>query len=922
MVVKEFRFRLFFQSVPALPRLARAVCLLWFVVLAALATPAHAQSGAAKLQGHPLFWSDGIVRIADLDAYKATGFNLVVVRLSWTPSQTGEFSLADLAPQRAFAQAAAQRGLMVVYSLPAAPSGFENTLRISADSPSYLTLWTAWVNNAITNLNNTPNLLGWMLPDDPRSLPIFDDIGFQHWIPRNYATTAVLNTQWGASFTDFADVSISDVETLAKQWQANKRDVSADDSEQKRLLAAKSAVDLNLPFHPAALALAAYKWESYRDLLKAWASELREVDGGRHLVFSGRLPDYAQLLSQPEGVDVVLPNIVPGVTESDFATHNPQAIDIARRGGKFGALPMFTVRETALLPLSALNDLVGRWVSTARARGAVGACFDSWDNLKRNAGLQSTLAEKLSFLSRGRELQSWGSPPTCTTAVLLAPLADGITVKVGDVSNQVSRGLYGFGDNLVQGEPSTLVWSLRWGTAFGGVDYLSPDDLDQSLENRYSTIMAPQLLSCPNEVGTALSNFVFNGGTLMADLGLGALQSGGRASAMPPQMVRLFGVPGVYEVNRASFNLTGVATHPMFQAWNPVISRYDNTVLTLGEMPGSKAFTGSVGYSAAMPVAQTLAQGTQITQNFGATKRVLRAPVTINDAGRGYAIFAPFQMWAYWRPGNVGFDGFHGDLWARGASLALATSSLVPSPALSIEGQTLFPEVDNRGSSITLTNHDAPGQQNKHASLQTTGTGDWLWSNAIVLLSNDWQSLLSSGRPAPIENPLEFEARPRPLALYTMLQAGESKSVQMIPIAVQNLSGGPLCAEVVKATSSEVEFNVWPNAGTINSTDVAWQPTLGGSATCRVTMHSMGDSYLMVPGSRHRVVITDYAKPIKKGFQKTEQILAADEKGRLLFEFAGSACRIRITSASEPLVAADAPLSPPIAEPTPTPTKK
>jgi len=41
-------------------------------------------------------------------------------------------------------------------------------------------------------------------------------------------------------------------------------------------------------------------------------------------VFSGRTPDYAQLLAMPPNIDVVTPDIEPGTAEIDPATDNPR----------------------------------------------------------------------------------------------------------------------------------------------------------------------------------------------------------------------------------------------------------------------------------------------------------------------------------------------------------------------------------------------------------------------------------------------------------------------------------------------------------------------------------------------------------------------------------------------------------------------
>ena len=470
--------------------------------MAPIINPVPRAADVRVLNGAPLFWAEGIVSADDLPAYKSIGFNAVVVRLTWEPQNGGNLAALDLAPQRDFAQSAARAGLKVIYALPAVPQNMEFQVgRIAGDSPSYNLLWKTWVGGAIAALRDTPGLVGWMLPDDPRALPIFDDAGFRRWIGRNYANLNVVNERWNSNFKSLDDITQADANALALRWQM--RGQGQNQGEGYALPPLATAPDglaesgEELAFHPAALALGAYKWEAYRVLLAMWVGEVRGADAGR-LVFSGALPDYAQLLSMPAGVDVITPVMAPGVAENDIVTHNPQAIDIARRGGRFAALPIFSARVLKDLPAEAVSDLCKRWMQQACARGAAGAAFDRWDDFKTDLNLRQATLEKLAELNRAPHLALWNDPPVATTAVLLTPLADGATLNFGPRELGLRRGLYGWAQDLVEGEPSNLVWSLRWGTAFGGVDYLAPDDLSGPLD-AYSTILAPQMLSCSLE---------------------------------------------------------------------------------------------------------------------------------------------------------------------------------------------------------------------------------------------------------------------------------------------------------------------------------------------------------------------------------------------------------------------------------------
>lgn len=846
----------------------------------------------------PIFWADGITQVKDLDAYKKLGLNAVVVRLTWNTSPGGEISVRDLAPQRAFALEAAKRDLKVIYALPAAPGGMDGAFRISADSQAYGALWTAWAQNALPALRNTPNLLGWMLPDDPRGLPIFDDIGFGRWVAQNYANIDVVNRQWDAKFESMDDISMSDVSALAETWRGNTT-LSEAEARTGRVRVTRRVTKNDWAFHPGALALAHYKWDAYRALLTVWVGAVRGQDTS-HLVFSGRTPDYAQLLSLPAGIDVAMPDLAPGVAENDIVTHNPQSLDIARRGGKFGVLPLFSPRGSADLPASALPDLTRRWMEEACVRGARGAGFDSFQNLREVPGLGVAVSETIAKLSAPEYGRIWGEPPVNTTAVLLAPLADGLTSQFGTPPNRFSRGLYGFGDNLVSDEPSNLVWALRWGTAFGGVDYLSPDDLADTSLDKYATVLAPQLLSAPSETTQQLAAYVDNGGVLLADLGIGALQNGGQANALPPAVAGLFGVPGAFEIRPFAFNLSGISAHPLLPGWSDMISKRPGISLTLGGGPDGAAFAGPIGMSFGPPTASStaslLATGPRIAQNLGPLNRIYSAGLTLNSVGRGYALFAPFRLWSYWAPGDAGFDLFFGDLTSRGAALTQAgATSLVPSPARAQLGVTLFSELINRGGGISVSNHNAPGGKAQMSAIQTSSAGDWIWSGALTYLTLETTSI-AGGRLAPIDAPSERESRPRAATLYSAVEAGQSKPLSIRPIAAQNLSGGPIAAQIGEESARRIRVSVWPDSPAIVASDLEWQATLGTGAPVRLTIVNAPDAYRIAPGSRHRALIIDYGKSVGKNkFATSEKIAVADARGRIAFEFSGLACAVEIT---------------------------
>lgn len=850
------------------------------------------------------FWCAGVADQGDLAAYVAAGFDTLVIPLPWRAGEDGTIFDTSFGPQRALANEGAKRGLQILFSLPASPEGL-GVSRVSADSPSYAALWTNWAQNALTALSDTPNLAGWMLPDDSRSIATFDDAGFRRYLAGRFASIEALNARWGMGYADFDSVSLSDVDALVQRWKERAT------SNGKKLLPSlrnlPTPPDPSAAFAPSALSLADFKAGAWKDLMSLWAGTVRGADS-RRIVFSGTCPDYAQLLAMPEGVDVSVAGVAPSVAEPDIVTHNPQAVDIARRGGTRQCIAQFSIAPRADMNATTIAQLLPRWVESALAHGARGVAFDSFEALERNPALNDAVSKTL---ARAKTEALDFEAPGCTTAVLLEPLAEGAVVHLGQ--NGESRGLYGFGEGLVAGEPTTLVASLRWGTAFGGVDFLTPDDLGSTDLSRYGTILAPQLLDCSPNTAQKLGDWMRAGGTFVSDLGLGALQNGGSASALPPQMALLAGGIGPFELRQSGFNLRGGVRHPLLPTWAKLLGDRPGMIVSHGDADDDVAFDGPAGFAPFSPTSSAVpvATGPSVA---GAAEGYNTAPIaggadanrkgvmlSIAPVERGFFVFAPFRLWASWRPGQFGFDPLHGDILARGADLAVATDAFTPFPAGARLGLTRFPEIINRPSSITFLNHDAGGVQN--VALDTSGTGDWLWSNALVRMLPPSATLFNGSRPAPIGAADELETRPRALSLFAIAPSSQKLVCRVRPISVQNLNGGTITAQITEETSGKLGLKVWGPTLQISATmgGVGWQPIApDGTTSFRVSVVDSRDGYRCPPGSRHRVLVTDFGIPAPddKGRRKKNanplQLVVADASGRLKVEFSGAACQVEV----------------------------
>jgi len=886
---------------PARSRLASALCVLSLFVMG-FSLPLRAQSPesgplpkglVAPLPsgaGGRFFWCSGVSRVEELDSYLAAGFDTLVVPLEW---HTGEESADAFSGPLLLAQAGAKKKLKIIFALPAAPLDVRNT-RISADSPSYSAIWTAWAQNAVASLADTPGLVGWMLPDDSRALVSYDDTGWRRYLRAHFASIEALNARWNTRFESFDSINVDDIVGLVAAPRPSPRYAPAEalppfgsPPETSALQGETIPSKAQAGFHPAALFLADWKAGAWSDLESQWAATVRGSDA-KHLVFSGACPDYAQLLAMPEGVDVSVSSVGPSVAENDIVTGNPQSLDIARRGGTRAAIARFALGGTPDLPPDALAQVLPRWMDAAIAHGSRGLAFSDFAALQKSANLQKVVAPALKRLRAGRDEPD---APVASFAVLLEPLAEGAAPQLGEMPSP--RGLYGFGEGLGSGEPSNLVSSLRWGTAFGGADFLTPADLGRVDLGKYSTIWAPQLLDCSPETATQLGDWVRGGGVLVADLGLGALQNGGSPAALPPSMAQLAGGIGPFSLREAAFNVRGADSHPLFPTWEKRLADRPGMVMSAGDGRDETAFDGLTGFAPTPPNAGVLATGSSDGQT--------RVALTLASAGRGFFVFAPFHLWAHWRSGQSGFDGFFGDLIARGSNLAVPGQALTPFPVGTQFGATRFPEVVNRPLSLSFLNHSASGQAPQNVAVQTTGTGDWLWSNALVRLETSADAPEGAARPAPIDAPDDLEKRGRPLSLYAVVRAGERLVSRQRPIEVCNLSGAGVSARLLAENSGALLLNVWGETLQIAVPlgGRGWEPlALDGTAPFRLTVFDSPDGYRCPPGSRHRVSIQEVGVPDQSASKKPAvrtQLVVADARGRLRLEWTSGTALVRLT---------------------------
>jgi hypothetical protein len=151
------------------------------------------------------------------------------------------------------------------------------------------------------------------------------------------------------------------------------------------------------------------------------------------------------------------------------------------------------------------------------------------------------------------------------------------------------------------------------------------------------------------------------------------------------------------------------------------------------------------------------------------------------------------------------------------------------------------------------------------------------------------------------------------------VKAGQTKVMRLLPIRVQNPTGGVVTTSASRYDLQSVSLVVWPNSARVLPKEDSYKVTVAPPGSVRITVHdapSNALNYRVVPGSRHRVTITDLARPAapdvpnkksaaRKGPTPSPRppappvrILTADAQGRLTIEASGSALVVDIQPAS------------------------
>lgn len=723
-------------------------------------------SAVLSLALPPLHFALGLEDANELREYKRWGFNALWVDIVYQDPQ--------LDKKEALIKQAVQEGLIPIICLHLESKAFGSPTPLNKE---YRENTTSWVKILVEKFKHISQLV-WALGYDPAQAIEYSEEDFRSYLLSWYGSFPALSQAWGAEVNLPSDITLSLIEKLS----ADK------EKEIPRYGITRASLDL-----------AIYKWWSLRDLLNLWLGEIKGADGNTsHWVITGPLKDYKSLVSVPHGYDGITLAFYPGELENDFLTHNPHSIAIARRGGLFSPVTLFHLVKEG--EYKTTPHILKQWLNNAYLQGVVGIGFDSWATLKELPELKEVLTQGL--LKQPLEPQN-------KIAVLYEPFLEGYNLE--------GRGLYGFLRTSLLNQPSDLFFALRLGCKYGGIDFLSVDDLDKVNIFRYKVILAPSAFYLPPPAKELLQSFVLLGGILVADMGFDCYETGLLANVS--DFLRLnFGIDGVCTITKGMGNFQINMDHPLF----PLLKKKQKAD---GNAKGF-AVDGCIGFvyvGAKTDILATL--GTLV----GAGARMAVAGIMVKKVGLGYGIYATFPLWRNWLPYNKLFNEFHESIFSYGAEQWIL--------------DTLFPSV---GRFVSLRDGFA--------------LANLSFSKIFLVLRTPTQMFFQGCITTPGEDGASFE-------IIVPLMEEELRILSNpLPLVVQPAQ---LLVQVEEYSPSKVALRIWGRGGKVVSGDnqVGVVPMF---TTPGVLILSNGE-YKIGKNSSHKVTITNPQTGEKKSFLvKTE----------------------------------------------------
>jgi hypothetical protein len=723
----------------------------------------------------------GLQDRSDLPLVTQLGLNTLYLELS--PADA-----LNVQPRRDLIRAAHNSGLQVIVALPTL---LTPAFRVSPYDEAYRNAVRETIVSLVSRLQDEPGVSAWATGSALERRLDFNDGDFRAYLQQGYPTVEALNAQWGSRYRLWSSVTM----------------------EEARKADERAAYKVG----PASVDLANYKAEAYRQTMVWWLQAIRECDETRP-VLTGRVTLYRSLLSIPEGYDTVCVSMPPDVLEPDLQAHNPQALDLARRGGQFRVLPVFRVPSNAS-PVYASGGL-REWAQQAALHGARGYGIEDWNLLSYMVAIEERKSARSQFLLnalRDAAQVDFSLTPEPTAAIIHSPYASGFEVT--------KQPVYGYLPDYLPGEPSGLVHALRLGTRYGLVDYLSVGDLRHVDLQRYGCVLAPACLDLPAPQAGQLQEYVHGGGALVADLGLGMYQMRSW-TALPEVLRETFGIVAMGELKERLGSLTAAEGLRVLAPW-------PRGLQATGVFSPRNTATASATERRSYPVSGWAAEAqllegagpiATMSVRFDPEKRPLFAGVVGAQYGAGVALYATHPLWQYWPLTDPLSQVLHARLMARGAAYELTQSGLLQSELYFAAGKD---EVGlyNRGKRAVVGQvwaHDAGSHAYLNAAAQFAAA------------------------------PAQAGLKPGTALLQVGVPAGEGMRLRRTGLVVQP-HAGDATALVSEYGPQRVVFQIAGAGATARR--VRDELRLQGGQDVGVRVILQGGVYALAPQSRHRVVL-------------------------------------------------------------------
>lgn len=716
--------------------------------------------------------------------------------------------IADLQPCRQMIRSAHELGLKVIVGLPTC---LTPAYRVSPYDTKYTGSVSELIECIVGALRDEPGITAWATGHALEKSISYTDADFRRYLEEGYPTLDDLNASWGVQLPTWMSITMKDA-----------RDADA----QVSFKVGRASVDLS-----------DYQARAYHDIMDAWQRAVHAVDATRPL-FTGRVTLYRSLVSIPDGYNVVCVSMPPDVVESDMIAHNLQALDIARRGGKFRVLQTLRVPAIGSLPYN--SDSMRPWIQQAALHGSAGYGLEDW------ALLSDIYAGEARMLPRARRLTnaitacrdlSFDFVPRASSALVYSPYAAGLEVT--------GQPLYGYLREYLAGEPSNLMYSLRMGTRYGVMDYLAPQDLSTSDLSRYGALLLPACLRLPERPQADVVDYVERGGVVLADLGLGMYETGAW-DRLPDPLMRLFGLLQMGNLKDRAADLTVSTPLPGLPLPRALQSKgtFNAGSGKTGAATERKSFTVG-GPTAEVQLAADAVPVATGSVRFDKDKSPIFTGLMGRRSGSGMGLFATHPLWQHWPLGDPLSTSLHGHLLARRARYELVQSGL-------LSGTLQMAASDNE---ICLLNLDK----------QPASASVWAYAAA----SHPYCSAISSFSANPLQQGL-----PSGTALVVAAVPGFGMSRLLQTALVVQPYADDATVEMREYSPQRLVFRLsGPGAVVTGSPGRGLEVHGGTDVSARLILSS--GRYPVAPRSRHRVTLRT------RGGQESSEVLMANERGEL-----------------------------------------